>query len=133
MGTVDCDIFDAGDVALASGAPVPSLTLAHKTYGTLNPAKDNVILYPTPFSAQHLDTQWAVAPGGILDPTRYFIIILNLFANGLSSSPSNTEDYRAVTLHDAVAVQRRLLIERFGISRIALVYGWSMGAMQAYH
>lgn len=30
-------------------------------------------------------------------------------------------------------MQRRLLTERFGITRLALVYGWSMGGMQAYH
>lgn len=30
-------------------------------------------------------------------------------------------------------MQRRLLIEQFGIDKIALVYGWSMGGMQAYH
>lgn len=133
MGTIDYDTFEAGDVELASGERFRSLKVAFKTFGMLNSAKDNVILYPTSFSAQHLDTQWVVAPGSILDPDRYFIIIPNLFANGLSSSPSNTDDFRALTLHDAVAVQRRLLTECFGISRIALVYGWSMGAMQAYH
>jgi homoserine O-acetyltransferase len=30
-------------------------------------------------------------------------------------------------------MQRRLLTERLGIARIALVYGWSMGGQQAYH
>jgi homoserine O-acetyltransferase len=38
-----------------------------------------------------------------------------------------------MTYHDAIAVQRRLLIEQFGVTKIALVYGWSMGGMQAYH
>ena len=31
-----------------------------------------------------------IGPGMALDPSRYFIIIPNLFGNGLSSSPSNT-------------------------------------------
>ena len=56
----DYQIFEAGDVVLQSGATVPSLRLAYKTYGTLNAAKDNVILYPTSFSAQHVDTEWLV-------------------------------------------------------------------------
>ena len=66
---------------------------------------------------------------------RYFIVIPNLFGNGLSSSPSNSDvmPFPAISYHDAVAVQRRLLVEQFGISKIALVYGWSMGGMQAYH
>ncbi len=135
----DYQTFEAGNVVLQSGITFPSLRLAYKTYGKLSPAKDNVILYPTSFSAQHTDIEWLVERGGALDPDRYFIIIPNLFGNGLSSSPSNTPEFSAgapfplITYHDAIAVQRRLLIEQFGIEKIALVYGWSMGGMQAYH
>jgi len=131
----DYQSFEAGDVALQSGGVFPSVRLAYKTYGRLNAAKDIVIVYPTSFSAQHFDTEWLIQPGGILDPDRYFIVIPNLFGNGLSSSPSNSNitPFPDISYHDAVAVQRRLLVEQFGISRIALVYGWSMGSMQAYH
>ena len=135
----DYQIFEAGDVALQSGVVFPSLHLAYQTYGMLNAAKDNVIVYPTSFSAQHYDTEWLIQPGGILDPKRYFIVIPNLFGNGLSSSPSNSAEtlgsapFPDISYHDAVAVQRRLLVEQFGIKEIALVYGWSMGGMQAYH
>ena len=131
----DYQVFEAGDVLLQSGVVFRSLRLAYQTYGTLNARKDNVIVYPTSFSAQHTDTEWLVQPGGILDPDRFFIVIPNLFGNGLSSSPSNSEvtPFPAISYHDAVAVQRRLLVEQFGISTIALVYGWSMGSMQAYH
>ena len=120
--TAHYEIFEAGDVVLPSGSDVPSLKLAYKTYGTLSAAKDNVILYPTSFSAQHFDTEWLIQPGGILDPERYFIVIPNLFGNGLSSSPSNTAaPFPEVTYHDAITVQHRLLTERFGISKLALV------------
>ena len=136
---LDTQIFDAGDVTLQSGVVFPALRLAYKTYGRLNAAKDNVIVYPTSFGAQHYDTEWLIEPGGALDPERYFIIIPNLFGNGLSSSPSNCRGelgdapFPTISYHDAVAVQRRLLTELFGITTVALVYGWSMGAMQAYH
>jgi len=135
MTTHDYRIFDAGVVQLQSGVVFPSMQLAYQTYGTLNARKDNVIVYPTSFSAQHYDTEWLIQRGGALDPDRYFIIIPNLFGNGLSSSPSNSAvtPFPAISYHDAVAVQRRLLVEQFGISKIALVYGWSMGGMQAYH
>ena len=131
----DYDVFEAGDVPLQSGAVFRSMRLAYRTYGTLNARKDNVIVYPTSFSAQHYDTEWLIQRSGVLDPDRFFIIIPNLFGNGLSSSPSNSEvmPFPDISYHDAVAVQRRLLVERFGISSIALVYGWSMGGMQAYH
>jgi len=131
----DYHVFQAGDVALQSGVVFRSLHLAYQTYGTLNANKDNVIVYPTSFSAQHFDTEWLIQSGGILDPDRYFIVIPNLFGNGLSSSPSNSGDgsFPDISYHDAIAVQRRLLVEQFGISKIALVYGWSMGGMQTYH
>ncbi|WP_456866526.1 alpha/beta fold hydrolase [Bradyrhizobium sp. USDA 4503] len=135
----DYEVFEAGDVTLQGGAVFPQLRLAYKTDGTLNAARDNVILYPTSFAAQHSDIEWLVQPGGALDPERYFIVIANLFGNGLSSSPSNSVEvlggapFPAFTYHDAVAIQRRLLVERFGVTRLALVYGWSMGGMQAYH
>jgi homoserine O-acetyltransferase len=134
-GQRDYQIFEAGDVVLQSGAVFPAMKLAYKTYGALNSAKDNVILYPTSFSAQHFDTEWLIGPDGVLDPTSYFIIIPNLFGNGLSSSPSNSGNapFAQLTYHDAVAVQHRLLTERLGITKLALVYGWSMGGMQAYH
>lgn len=135
----DYQIFEAGDVTLASGRVFRGMRLAYKTYGRLNAARDNLILYPTSFSARHGDTEWLIGPEGVLDPERYFILIPNLFGNGLSSSPSNAaqawqqDGYPLVTYHDAVAIQHRLLVERFAIERIALVYGWSMGGMQAYH
>jgi len=132
-------IFDAGNVVLTSGRTFPSMKVAYKTFGTLNADKSNVIVYPTSFSAQHYDLEWLLRPGGALDPAAYFIVIPNLFGNGLSSSPSNTpwpligDRYPNVTYYDAVRVQQRLLAEVFGIGRVKLVYGWSMGAMQAYH
>lgn len=126
-------IFEAGDVTLQSGAVFPAMRLSYRSYGRLNAARDNAILYPTSFGAQHQEIDWLVRPGGVLDPERYFVVIADLFGNGLSSSPSNAPGYIPLTCHDAVAVQRRLLVEKLGITRLALVYGWSMGGMQAYH
>lgn len=132
-------VFDAGHVVLQSGRTFRNMRLAYKTFGHLNAAKSNVIVYPTSYSAQHMDIEFMVSEGGALDPTKYFIVIVNLFGNGLSSSPSNTawpdvgDRYPNVTLYDAVHVQRRMLQTLWGIERVAMVYGWSMGGMQAYH
>jgi homoserine O-acetyltransferase len=132
-------VFQAGDVVLQSGRTFRGMTLVYKTFGALNADRSNVILYPTSYSAQHADIELMVSEGGALDPSKYFIVIANLFGNGLSSSPSNTpwpdvgSRYPDVTYCDAVHVQRRMLVELWGIERVALVYGWSMGAMQAYH
>jgi pimeloyl-ACP methyl ester carboxylesterase len=60
-----------------------------------------------------------------------------MFGNGASSSPSNSamglaEQGWLVRHRDNVAAQRRMLQEVFGVERIPLIYGWSMGAQQAY-
>lgn len=127
-------IFEAGDLQLRSGEVLHEARLSWKAHGTLSAARDNVVLYPCSYSAQHTDLEWLIGPDGILDPTRWFIVIPDMLGNGLSSSPSNTPDYPdLVTVADNVHVQRRFLREHFGIERLAAVYGWSMGGLQAYH
>jgi homoserine O-acetyltransferase len=128
------DRYDAGDVVLQSGVRLPAAGLSWKTHGTLSPQRDNVILYPTSYGAQHPDLEWLIGPGKILDPADWFIVIPDMFGSGLSSSPSDTDDYPTlVTIHDNVMVQRRALTDLFAIDHVACVYGWWMGALQAYH
>ena len=137
--SLDYEIHDLGDVVLQRGATLRGCKMAYKTFGTLSPAKDNVIVYPTWYSGQHYDNEWLIGPGRALDPAKYFIIIPNMIGNGLSSSPSNTpEPYNAsrfplVTAYDNVRAQHRLVTEKFGIEHIRMVTGWSMGALQTFH
>ena len=73
-----------------------------------------------------------------LDPARWFIIVPNMLGNGLSSSPSNTPPpydrarFPRVTFATTSQSQYRLVTEHFGIERLAMVLGWSMGAGQTY-
>ena len=126
-------IWSADHVRLQRGGTLKQARIVWKTYGTLSPKRDNVILYPTSYGAHHTDIEWLVDVRRCLDPSRYFIVIPNMLTNGLSSSPSNTPDFPEVTTYDNVMLQRRMLVELFGIDRLKLVYGWSMGAQQAYH
>jgi homoserine O-acetyltransferase len=133
-GPTDSGRLSLGDFTLQSGDVLPGAMLTWKTYGALSPAKDNVVVYPTSYTAQHMDQEWLIGPDKVLDPTRWFIVTPDMFGNGLSSSPSNTPGYPAlVTSADNVWAQRQLLSELFGVTRIAAVYGFSMGAQQAYH
>jgi homoserine O-acetyltransferase/O-succinyltransferase len=131
--------FTIDNFQLQCGAVLPKAQLVYQTYGELDGDRANVILYPTSYGAQHTDIEWLIRANGILDPTRWFIIIPNMFGNGLSSSASNCEACGLAeqgfwfTHVDNVTAQSRLLREVFGIERLALVYGWSMGAQQAYH
>lgn len=135
---MDYEIFDLGDVTLQSGATLPNAVLAYKTYGKLNEKKDNVIVYPTAFGDQHVQNEWLIGDGMALDPQKYFIIVPNLLGNGLSSSPSNTPppfdraNFPQVTVYDNVQFQHRLVTEKFGIQKIALVVGWSLGGIQSF-
>lgn len=136
---LDYEIYEAGDVVLQGGATIRGCRLAYKTFGTLNAAKDNAVVYPTWYSGQHADNEWLIGSGRALDPDNLFIVIPNMLGNGLSSSPSNTpEPYNGprfpnVTAYDNVQVQYRLMTERFGVERLRLVTGWSMGALQTFH
>ncbi len=132
--STETGVFKLGDLALESGAVLPGAQITWASFGTLSPARDNVIVYPTSYGAQHTTTQWAIGADSLFDPARWFIVIPNMFGNGLSSSPSNTDGYPdLVTTADNVRAQRRLMAEVFGVERIAAVYGFSMGAQQAYH
>ena len=125
----DFEIFELGDIVLQSKMTRRNAKLAYKTFGTLNAKKDNVIVYPTWYSGQHHDNEWLIGEGKALDPSKHFIIIPNMFGNGLSSSPSHTPALCAgprfpnVTAYDNVRQQYRLVTGKFGIATIKLVTG----------
>jgi homoserine O-acetyltransferase/O-succinyltransferase len=129
--------FTLTDWPLACGWTLPSATLVYQTYGTLNAERSNAILYPTSYAAHHTDIDWLVGPDKILDTNQYFVIIPNMFGNGLSTSPSNLAEpfggpRMPIFEHvDNVTAQRNLLQDVFQIEQLALIYGWSMGAQQA--
>jgi homoserine O-acetyltransferase len=133
------EVLELGPFPLACGITLPSAQLAYKTYGTLSPAKDNLVLYPTSYAAHHSDIDWLIGPERVLDPTRWFIVIPNQLGNGLSTSPSTLGDpfgpggAPPFSHLDNLAAQERLLDEVFGVETIALAYGWSMGGQQALH
>ena len=135
---IDHEQFDLGDVTLLSGKILRSAKLAYKTYGTLNAKCDNVILLPTFYTGTHKRNEGFFGASRAINPEQHFIVSINMFGNGFSSSPSNTHTpqdgprFPLVTIRDNVACQYRLLIEHLGVKRIALVVGWSMAGCQAY-
>lgn len=127
-------VLALGDIEVERGGVIRDARLAWQAHGTLNAAKDNVIIYPCSYSAAHEDLAELVGPDLILDPEKWFIIIPDMFSNGLSSSAADDPDFpEVVTAGDNVRAQRRLLQQQWGINQVAAVYGFSMGAIQAYH
>lgn len=134
----DYEIFELGDIVLQCGLTLRHARLAYKTYGQLTAAHDNVIVMPTFYGSQHTENEVMMAAWRALDPKRYFIIVPNMFGNGLSSSPSNTlppfdrAAFPHITLYDNVVCQQRLVTEHLGVKRVRLVVGFSMGAQQTF-
>jgi homoserine O-acetyltransferase len=127
-------VFSLGDFEVERGGAIADARLVWQSHGTLNQSRDNVIVYPCSYTATHEDLSWLIGPDGVLDPTRWFIVIPDMFSNGLSSSAATTPGYPAVvTMADNVRAQHRLLTEHFGVTKIAAAYGFSMGAGQSYH
>jgi homoserine O-acetyltransferase len=128
--------FDLGPFPLACGETLLDAQLDYRVFGELNAERSNLVLYPSSYGAWLEDIAWAVGP--ILDPAQHCVVLVSQFGNGRSSSPSNggpplREGGWPLDHRDNLRAQIRLLEEVFGVERPALVYGWSMGAQQAYH
>lgn len=135
----DFKLHDLRDLLLESGETLRGAKLAYRTFGTLNAEKSNAVLVTTWFSGTGKVMQDVyVGEGHALDPERYFIVIVDQLGSGVSSSPQNMPAPQAMgkfpklSIGDDVRAQYRLLTERFGIERLALVVGGSMGGQQAY-
>jgi homoserine O-acetyltransferase len=134
----DFKTFDLGDFRLRNGVTLPKAKLTYATWGTLNKAKTNAVLCPSHYAADHHGYDYLIGPGLALDPSKDFIIATNMFANGLSSSPSNTPppfqgpQFPDIAIVDNVTAVNQLLTKQFGISKLKAVVGFSMGGQQAY-
>ena len=131
--------FELGDFALQSDTILENAFIGFRAYGSLNEARDNVIVFPTWYTGTNDQVEPYVGVGKALDPEKYFIVVPDMFTNGSSSSPSNTPEphhaleFPLVTPFDNVSAQRRLLEEHFGITGVDLMVGFSMSGQQAYH
>jgi len=148
-------VFPEG-IALDSGAVLVPLTVAYRTYGTLNAARSNAVLVchaltgdqyvaePHPVTGKPGWWDAVVGPGRPVDTDRFFVICANVLGGCMGSSgppepmtdPSGTPlgrpwgtDFPAITIRDMVRAQKRL-VEHFAIDRLLAVVGGSMGGMQ---
>src|SRR5690242_5155901 len=121
-----------------SGATVPNVKVVYGTYGHLNAARDNVVLLPSHYMANHHGYEWLIGPGLALDTAKLFLVATELFGNGHSSSPSNTPEpyhgprFPVTTIRDNVDAVHRLLTDDLKITHLRAIIGFSMGAQQAF-
>jgi homoserine O-acetyltransferase len=132
-------IAEIGDLPLESGGRLKSATIAYHTAGKLNEDRSNIIVFPTWFtgtSGQLID-YGLIGPGKLADTDRFYVIAIGALANGVSTSPSNSEEqagttFPSITIDDMVTSQHMLLTRHLGIEHVHLVMGISMGGMQTF-
>jgi len=121
-----------------SGVTLPQARIVYGTYGHLNAARNNAVLLPSHYMADHHGYEWIIGPGRVFDPGRDFLVATELFGNGHSSSPSNTPEphhgprFPVVTIRDNVEAVHRLLVDELHVTHLRAIVGFSMGAQQAF-
>ncbi|PMR75897.1 E22 family MetX-like putative esterase [Billgrantia endophytica] len=159
-GLVEKQVFEMEEYTTVSGATIAPVRVGWEAYGTLNEARDNVILITHFFSGtSHAAGRYAegdeavgywdaiIGPGKPLDTDEYYIIASDTLVNLNAHDPNVTTtgpatvnpetgepwglDFPVVTIRDFVEVQKALL-ESQGIEELHAVMGASMGALQAY-
>ena len=136
--------FVISDFRFQSGEALTELRLQYLTLGT--PKRDNsgrvvnavLMLHGTTSTSRHFLKQTVAGElfgeGQPLDATRYFIILPDDIGHGGSSKPSDglRSRFPHYGYHDSVTAQFRLVTEHFGIDHLRLLFGYSMGGMQAW-
>ncbi|MCK3656897.1 homoserine O-acetyltransferase [Pasteurellaceae bacterium Macca] len=143
-------LFEDRPLTLALGGTLASITVAYQTYGTLNAAKNNVILLchaltgdAEPYKAPPEEKGWwqdFIGSGLAFDTDRYFFICSNVLGGckgttgPASINPETGKPYGSqfpiITVQDIVTLQKAL-INALGISQLHAVVGGSFGGMQA--
>jgi len=132
------------DFKFASGETLPELRIHYRTLGT--PQKDAhgrvrnavLILHGTTGSGENfLNPNFAgvlFSPGGLLDASKYYIVLPDGIGHGQSSKPSDGLHARfpRYGYDDMVTAQYRLLTEGLGVDHLRLVMGTSMGGMHTW-
>lgn len=136
--------YIAKNFTFSSGEKLAELRLHYTTLGAPHRnAKgeiDNVVLVMHGTGGdgkQFFRTQFAdvlFAPGGLLDPAKYFIVLRDGIGHGKSSKPSDGlhAKFPKYDYDDMVRADHELLTKGLGVSHARLIMGTSMGCMHSF-
>ena len=146
----ECLVLEDAQLTLDNGSVLETLTLAYRTYGTLNDDRSNAILICHALTGDHHPsganpltgrTGWwnnMVGPGKPIDTDRYFVICQNVIGGCAGSTGPSSQradgtpydlDFPVITIGDMVRAQN-VLLDRLKIPDLFCVIGGSMGGMQ---
>jgi homoserine acetyltransferase len=119
--------FELSDFIFHNGSTVPHVSIA---YQILNPEKSKIAVVHTCFRGR-INSTLTHANGALKD---HKIVLLALFGNGESSSPSNTTGFpKKIEYMDCIKAQHKLLTRELGVEEIDVMLGFSMGGQITYH
>lgn len=122
----DVQSFEIRDFAFENGTVLSSAKLC---YLDLNPKQTKTALVITCFRGR-LQSTLNFADGALKD---HRVIVVALFGNGESSSPSNSQFPDTLKYTDCVRAQKELLSSHLGLKSVDVVLGFSMGGQCSYH
>jgi len=126
-----------GDFKLNNGEVIHDCRIGYRTFGQLNADRSNAILMPTWAGGTTEELKSNIGAHGVVNDADYFVIAIDAFANGASSSPSNSASqprmkFPTITVRDMVNSQYQVLTGSLGIKHLRAVIGISMGGMQTF-
>lgn len=129
--------FIAKDFRFHTGEVMPELKIHYTTLGT--PGNEAVlVLHGTAGSGIGMVNPGFAGelfgPGQPLDASKYFIILPDAIGTGKTTKPSDglRGKFPRYNYDDMVAAQHALVSQHFGLKRLRLVIGNSMGGMQTW-
>jgi homoserine O-acetyltransferase len=121
------EYFELKDFTFQNGARLPSVRLAYREF---NPTAQKTALIPTCFRGR-INGTLNFANGALRD---HRVIVVALFGNGESASPSNTPNFPShLDYRDCVRAQYKLITEHLQIALLDVMIGFSMGGQTTYH
>ena len=138
----DTKVLKLGGLRLESGVRLPEVSIAYRTWGNRRNAGERTVLICHALTGSaDVDAWWPgmIDAAGAFDPQEDFIICSNILGSCYGSTgpvsrrPGSETAYRGdfpkITVRDMVRAQRHLL-DFFGIDKIDVVTGPSLGGMQ---
>lgn len=134
--TPPLNFAELGDVMLFSGETLTDCYMGYRILGKANEERSNYILYPTWHGGTSEHIADLITKYDFIDTSAYCIIMVDALANGVSTSPSNSETqsgelFPEIRVIDMARCQKAVL-DYLDIKHLYAIVGGSMGSMQGF-